>query len=314
MQEALDAIRAAARKQGFTERDLHITGPGFDWRQMQGGSANMSLFAERRIFELRMPSAKPGKEGGAAIVDLVGNAGPDMLLLVVAPKLDKASQSTAWVKALDARGGQIQVWPIDQRELPGWIAGRMRNRGLDPEPDAVRMIADRIEGNLLAAQQEIEKLHLLLGKENERVNITAEHVSRAVVNSSRYDVYKLVDAAVSGNAQRALRILGGLHNEGVEPVIVAWALTRELRMLAGLADSLEAGAEAGNAMRKCGVWQNRQGIVRTCVTRHTVKSLQKLLQSAGRTDAAAKGQLGGDPWQLAMDTVLGLAADSACAA
>jgi DNA polymerase-3 subunit delta len=314
VQEALDAIRKAAREQGFTERDLHVTGPGFDWRQMQGGSANMSLFAERRIFELRLATAKPGKDGGAAIIDLIGNAGDDMLVLLVAPKIDKTTMSSAWVKAVDARGGLIQVWPVEQRELPGWIAGRMRARGLDPDQDAVRMIADRIEGNLLAAQQEIEKLHLLLGKDAERVKVTAEHVSRAVVNSSRYDVYKLVDAAVSGNPRRALTILGGLRNEGVEPVIVAWALTRELRMLAGLADSLQAGAEPGTAMRKCGVWSNRQGIVRACVGRHSVTGLQKLLQAAGRTDAAAKGQMPGDPWQLAMDTVLGLADPTMCAA
>lgn len=303
VQEAVDQLRAAARSQGFTERELHVSGPGFDWSQLQAGSANLSLFAERRIIELRLPTGKPGKEGSAAIVDLVGTADADTLIIVIAPKLDRASQATAWVKALDKRGGFLQVWPIGERELPGWIAKRMRDAGLQPAQEAVRMIADRVEGNLLAAQQEIDKLALLHGEGE----ISAADVADAVVNSSRYDVYKLTDAAVAGNARRALKILGGLRNEGVEPVIVAWALTRELRVLAGIRASQDQGADLGSAMRKGGVWQNRQGLVRSCLGRHDTASLYQLLQKAGRTDAAAKGQLAMDPWQLAMETVLGLA-------
>ena len=303
VQEAVDQLRAAARSQGFTERELHVSGPGFDWSMLQTGGANLSLFAEKRIIELRLPTGKPGKEGSAAIVELVAAVNEDTLILVIAPKLDRSSQSTAWVKAIDKCGGFLQVWPVSERELPGWIAKRMRDAGLRPEQDAVRMIADRVEGNLLAAQQEIEKLCLLHGEGE----ITLEDVANAVVNSSRYDVYKLTDAAVAGNARRALKILGGLRNEGVEPVIVAWALTRELRVLAGIRSSQDRGVDLGTAMRKSGVWQNRQGLVRSCIGRHDTEGFYRLLQKAGQTDAAAKGQLPVDPWQLAMETVLGLA-------
>ena len=304
VQEAVDQLRAAARRQGFTERELHVSGQGFDWSMLKTGGANLSLFAEKRIIELRVPTGKPGKEGSAAIVDLVATANEDTLILVTAPKLDRSSQSAAWVKAIDKCGGFLQIWPVSERDLPGWIAKRMRDAGLRPEKEAVRMIADRVEGNLLAAQQEIEKLCLL----HSDGEITLEDVADAVVNSSRYDVYKLTDAAVAGNAPRALKILGGLRNEGVEPVIVAWALTRELRMLAGIRASQDRGVDLGTAMRKSGVWQNRQGLVRSCIGRHDTAGLYRLLQKAGQTDAAAKGQLAGDPWQLAMETVLGLAA------
>lgn len=304
VQESADQVRAAARQRGFSERELHVSGPGFDWSMLTTGSANLSLFAEKRIIELRVPTGKPGKEGSSAIVDLVGSADGDTLIIVVAPKLERSSQSSAWVKAIDQRGAFLQIWPISERDLPGWIAKRMRSAGLQPAADAVRVIADRVEGNLLAAQQEIDKLCLLHGEGE----ISAEEVADAVVNSSRYDVYKLADAAVAGNSRRALKILGGLRNEGVEPVIVAWALTRELRVLAGIRASQDRGVDLGTAMRKSGVWQNRQGLVRSCVGRHDTAGLYRLLQKAGQTDAAAKGQLAADPWQLAMETVLGIAA------
>jgi DNA polymerase-3 subunit delta len=309
VQEAVDQLRAAARSQGFTERELHVSGPGFDWSMLMTGGANLSLFAEKRIIELRLPTGKPGKEGSAAIVDLVAAANEDTLILVIAPKLDRSTQSAAWVKAIDKVGGFLQVWPVSERDLPGWIAKRMRDAGLRPEKEAVHMIADRVEGNLLAAQQEIEKLCLLHGDGE----VTAEDVANAVVDSSRYDVYKLTDAAVAGNARRALKILGGLRNEGVEPVIVAWALTRELRVLAGIRAGQDRGVDLGTAMRKSGVWQNRQGLIRACIGRHDTAGLYRLLQKAGQTDAAAKGQLAGDPWQLAMETVLGLASSGGSA-
>jgi DNA polymerase-3 subunit delta len=233
--EALDAIRAAARKQGFTSRDLHVATTGFDWSQLRDSGANLSLFAEKRIIELRVPTGKPGRAGSQAIADFVDVTDSDLLFIVVAPKLDRNSQSAKWVKALEGKGVSIPVWPIGLRELPGWIAERMRSTGLQPDRDAVKLIADRVEGNLLAAGQEIEKLRLLLGEGK----VTADDVGDAVANSSRYDVFKLVDAALGGDAKRALRILSGLRAEGIEPVIVVWALTRELRTLALLTDSAQ---------------------------------------------------------------------------
>ena len=301
--EALDEVRKAAREGGFETRELHVAAAGFDWNQLTASTGNMSLFAERRIVELRLPTGKPGRNGGQAIVDLVEQAGPELLFIVTAPKLDRSAAASKWAKAIEKKGVALQVWPIGLRELPGWIANRMRQAGLQPDRDAVALIADRVEGNLLAAGQEIEKLRLLLGEGK----VTAADVNEAVANSSRYDVYKLADAALAGDAQRAVRILGGLKAEGVEPVIVMWSLTRELRTLATLDDAVRQGTDLGSAMQVARVWNNRQGLVRSCISRHQHGDFHRMLKASGRADAAAKGQRYGDPWQMAADIVVGMA-------
>ncbi len=308
--EAVDEIRSSARQRGFGARELHVASAGFDWAELTGSSANLSLFAEKRIVELRLPTGKPGRQGGASIVDLLDNAGDDLLVLGSAPKLDRSSAASKWVKAFESHGALVQVWPVDLRELPSWITQRMRRAGLKPDRTAVRLIADRVEGNLLAADQEIEKLRLLHGEGE----VTGDDVNKVVANSSRYDVYKLADAAVGGDAKRAIRILDGIRAEGVEPVIVVWALTRELRVLGKLADRVQSGVELGSALQKSGVWRNRQSIVRSCVARHRLDDFYQLVKLARRADAAAKGQSGEDAWQLATNIVLGLAMGSAKAA
>ncbi|MGB5345406.1 MAG: DNA polymerase III subunit delta [Woeseia sp.] len=310
VQEALDAIRAAARAAGFATRDLFIAERGFDWNEFGAAGGNLSLFSERRIIELRLPTGKPGKEGGAAIANMVKQLDKDLLLIVIAPKLDKRTTSSGWAGAVSAAGAQVEVWPVDRRELPAWLQSRMQAIGLQPDRDAVRLIADRVENNLLAAQQEIEKLRLLLGEGK----VTAEHVQRAVADSSRFDVYKLVDAALAGDARRALRILHGVQAEGVDAVIVMWALTREVRTLVRLADYTEARVDLSAAMRKCGVWQNRQSLVRACVGRHRRSDFYRLLKALRLADAASKGQMAGDPWQLATEIIVALAAGELAAA
>ena len=303
VQEALDVIRGEARAQGFGSRELFIASTGFDWADLKSAAGNLSLFAEKRIVELRLPTGKPGVKGGATIVEMAVQAGDDLLFVVSAPKLDRSSAASKWAKALEGAGGHTQIWPLSLRELPAWIDARMKNAGLQPERDAVQLIADRVEGNLLAAQQEIEKLRLLHGEGP----ITAPDVDTAVADSSRFDVYKLVDAAVAGDAARAVRILAGIRTEGIDAVIVLWALTRELRTLAKLADSIQAGTDLSSGLRKAGVWQNRQGLVRACIGRHQAADFYGLIKLARRADAAAKGQLRADPWQLATQIVLGLA-------
>jgi DNA polymerase-3 subunit delta len=300
--EALDSIRATAREQGFSAREVHVAATGFDWNHLRASGGNLSLFAEKRILELRLPTGKPGRTGGQAIVDMVEQAGPDLLFIVSAPKLDRSGSSSKWAKSIEAAGVTVPVWPIDLRELPGWIAARMRREGLDPDRGAVNLIADRVEGNLLAASQEIEKLRLLHGEGK----VSADDVSNAVANSSRYDVYKLADAALGGDAKRSLRILAGLRAEGVEPVIVMWSLTRELRTLARLDDFIRQGQDLSSGMQKAGVWRNRQGLFRSCVGRHQHGDFHRLLKLARKADAAAKGQLRVDPWQLATEIILGL--------
>jgi len=302
-QEALDAIRAGARQRGFGAREVHVATAGFDWGELAAAAGSLSLFAEKRIIELRLPTGKPGRDGSAAIVDLMQRTGDDLLILIEAPKLDRSGTSAKWVKAIEAVGAHLQVWPVGARELPAWIGARMRMLGLKPDRDAVRLLVDRVEGNLLAANQEIEKLRLLLGEGE----VSGMDVENAVADSSRFDVYKLTDAALEGQAARAIRMLGRLRAEGVEPVIVVWALTRELRTLARIADSVEAGTDLGVALQKAGVWRTRQGMVRSCVARHTPAHFYRMLQIARRADAAAKGQAALDPWQLATEIVFGLA-------
>ncbi|MEM8682779.1 MAG: DNA polymerase III subunit delta [Pseudomonadota bacterium] len=303
--EALDAVRAAAKNRGFLSRDLHVATAGFDWNQLFQSGANMSLFAEKRLIELRLPTGKPGRSGGQAIVDLLGQLDDELMLVVIAPKLDRSTQNTNWVKSLDAAGVSMPVWPVEARDLPGWISARGRAAGLQLDTEAVRMIAGRVEGNLLAAAQEIEKLRLLLGEGQ----ISAEQVSGAVADSSRFDVFKLADAALAGRSDRAARILYGLQHEGTSIVIVIWSLAKEIRTLFSLAEAVRRREDLGSAMRKHGVWQQRQALLRHALGRHSTDSLGALLVDAARADAAAKGQRRADPWQLAMNLVFGLASE-----
>jgi DNA polymerase-3 subunit delta len=302
VEEALDEIRAAARAEGFASRESQVAMAGFNWSELAAAGANLSLFADRRLLELRLPTGKPGRDGSAAICEFVERLNPDTLLVVITPKLDKGNRNAKWVKVLTAEGAHLPVWEVELRDLPGWIAQRMRRAGLQPDRDAIAMVADRVEGNLLAANQEIEKLRMILGEGK----VSGDDVGKAVANSSRYDVYKLVDAAVGGNARRTMKILNGLRGEGVEPVIVMWAITRELRTLAQLADGVRRNMDLGAAMKKAWVWQNRQAMVRACVGRHAYTEFYRLLKLAGRADAAAKGQAAGDPWQLAAEILIDL--------
>ncbi len=302
VEEALDEIRAAAREQGFTSRESQVAMSNFNWSELAAIGSNLSLFAERRVIELRLPTGKPGRDGSAAICEFVERLGDELLLIVITPRLDKNNSNAKWVKTLSAKGIFLPIWPVELRELPRWIADRMRRAGLDPDREAVAMIVDRVEGNLLAARQEIEKLRMILGEGP----VTGEDVSTAVANSSRYDVYKLVDAAVSGDAQRAMKILNGLRGEGTEPVMVIWALTRELRTLVRLADTVRQNSDLGAAMNAARVWKKRQAMIRACIGRHRHTDFYRLLKATGRADAAAKGQAAGDPWQLGADIVVSL--------
>ena len=310
VQEALDAIRSAAKERGFATRDLHVANRGFDWAELTTSSSNLSLFSEKKIVELRLPTGKPGREGSACIADLATRQSPDTLFIAVAPKLDRRGGGAKWVKALESAGVVLEIWPVNQRELPGWIAERMRQCGLRPDREAIRLVADRVEGNLLAARQEIEKLRLLCGEGP----VSVADVEAAVADSSRFDVYKLVDAAVGGDAPRALRILENVRSEGIEPPIVIWALTRELRTLVSLAEMIQSGTDLSAAMQRSGVWRSRQGLVRNCVSRHRTDDLYRLMKTARRADGAAKGQMAGDPWQLFAEIVIGIATNQARAA
>ena len=298
--EAADAVRRSARDQGYSEREIHVAERGFDWDSLLAGANSLSLFAERRIIEIRLPTGKPGDKGGRALVALAGNPPPDTVLLVIAPKLDKRALAAAWAKALDKAGCVVQVWPVDSARLPAWIGARMRGAGLVPDREATQLLTERVEGNLLAAQQEIDKLVLLHGEGP----VDVEAVRESVADSSHYDVFQLVDAALTGKTRRALKILGGLRGEGVEPILVSWALARELRGLESMAWELGRGARPEKVMAR--VWQKRKPIVAGALKRLDVASIQALLVALATTDQIIKGARRGRPWDELQRVVAGL--------
>ena len=295
-QEAGDAIRSVARQQGFGERQVFSVEASFDWGQLYEAGASLSLFAEKRLIELRIPSGKPGDKGAAALLDYLSRPAEDTLLLITLPKLDGNSQKTKWAKALiDGPAAQfIQIWPVDAQQLPNWVRQRLAQAGLTASPHAVEMICARVEGNLLAAAQEIEKLKLLA----EGNQIDAETVQAAVADSARFDVFGLIDAALNGEAAHTLRILDGLRGEGVEAPVILWALARELRQLATLAWQYEQGIPLERAFSQCRppVWDKRRPLISRALQRHSAERWGHLLLDAQRIDAQIKGQAPGSAW------------------
>ncbi|MDH0302371.1 MULTISPECIES: DNA polymerase III subunit delta [unclassified Pseudomonas] len=295
-QEAADAIRGAARQQGHDERQVFSADANFDWGNLLLAGASLSLFAQRRLLELRLPSGKPGDKGAAALIEYCANPAEDTLLLISLPKLDGSAQKTKWGKALieGAHCQFIQIWPVDAQQLPQWINQRLSQAGLSAQRDAVDLIAARVEGNLLAAAQEIEKLKLLADGNQ----ITVDTVQAAVADSARFDVFGLVDAILNGEAAHALRMLEGLRGEGVEPPVILWALARELRLLAGLAQQFSQGVPLDKAFSQARppVWDKRRPLVSKALQRLSAQRWAALLQDAQRIDAQIKGQAEGSPW------------------
>ncbi len=263
----------------------------------------MASAGERRLVELRLPSGKPGAEGGKVLAAWCENPPPDTLLLIIAGKLDKAQQSSRWFKAIDVAGAVIQVWPVEAAALPAWIARRMQARDMQPTPEAVALLAERVEGNLLAADQELEKLRLLTGGGP----VDADQVAAAVSDSARYDVFGLVDAALAGDAARAARMLFGLRGEGVAANLVLWALTRELRALAAMSRALAAGQPQAAVFKAHRVWDKRKGPVQAALRRHPARRWQALLWQAGELERVVKGQASGSPWEELLQLTLKIA-------
>jgi DNA polymerase III subunit delta len=298
-EEAADAIRAAARARAYSDREVLFAERGFDWNQLSNAGANLSLFASKRLLEVRLPSGKPGDEGAEALATYAKDPAPDLVLLVISAKLERGGGR--WAEALEKAGVLVNVWPVEARNLPDWIGRRMKNLGLIPSPEALALIAGRVEGNLLAAAQEVEKLLLLHGP-----GPVDELAARQVVaDSARYDPYTLVDAALAGDSRRTVHILRGLEEEGTEPTFILWALTREIRSLTGLAWDIRGGMAAQQALAK--VWEKRRRLVQKALNRHPLKTWQLLLVSAARADRVLKGQAPGRPWDELLNLCVGLA-------
>lgn len=303
IQEACDAIRAAARKQGFGERELYHADNSFDWGQVLSAANSLSLFAEKKIIELRLPSGKPGDKGGKVLQEYARSPSPDNLFLLVTEKLDGAAQKSKWFKAIEDAGTHIQVWPIVAGNLPRWIGQRLQQAGLQADSDAIALLASRIEGNLLAAAQEIEKLKLIA----EGGYISYELMASAVADSARYDVFGLADKALQGDARAAVKTLQGLKTEGTEPITILWAITRDIRTLIQIAQSVAQGKQFEAAAKQCGVWDKRQPLVRAALNRLRPAQLQQLLRKANGIDRAIKGMRNAEPWDELLDLLLNIA-------
>ncbi|UCB54723.1 MAG: DNA polymerase III subunit delta [Thiotrichales bacterium] len=287
--ESSDAVRAACRQQDYSEREVFDVDTSFDWQLLRDEANSLSLFSSRRILELRIPSAKPGREGGQALKDYAANPPEDTVLLITTGKLDAAQKKTAWFKALDQVGVVMQCWPVGADRLPAWIKQRFQSKGMQASREVVDYVCQRVEGNLLAAAQEIDKLHLLVGPGA----VDLDSVRDAVADSSRFSVFELADSALAGDQARVIRILHGLRAEGVEPVLVTWALAKEVRLLAAVSANR---ASADYALKQAGVWQNRMALFKSCLARHTAASFNHCLQRCARIDGITKGQQTGNVW------------------
>ncbi|GAB3366567.1 MULTISPECIES: DNA polymerase III subunit delta [Giesbergeria] len=304
-QEAADTVRAAARAQGYTERSTFtVAGAHFDWSAVLAAGGSLSLFADKQIIEIRIPSGKPGKEGSAALQQLaeaaVGNEGA--LTLVLLPRLDKATKTGAWFAALESHGVTVQIDPVERAALPQWIAQRLAAQSqqvVDGEEGqrTLAFFADRVEGNLLAAHQEIQKLALLYPPGQ----LHWEQVEAAVLNVARYDVFKLSEAVLSGQLLRVQRMLDGLEAEGEAAVLVHWALAEDIRTLKRVKDAVTAGRPLPMALREQRVWGAKERLFERIVPRTTDAALARLLQSAHKVDGIVKGLSVPDwpqqPWQ-----------------
>ena len=286
--EAADAIREKARRAGYAEREVFFIDRSFDWNALRTAGQSLSLFATRRILEVKMPSGKAGVDGAKALVDLITRPPPDTLLLLVTDQLDRDALKAAWVAAIDDQGGWVQVRPVKISELPRWIAARMTRLGLKADNDAAQLLAERVEGNLLAAHQEIEKLALL--HPGGRIDQAA--VAQAVAMSARYDIFQLSDAALDGDAARALRVLAGLRSEGTEAPLVLWTLARELRALW----QGQMRARSGESASQPPAWTRPSPALAKAQRRAASLPLDRLLRDCASIDRMIKGQACGDPW------------------
>ena len=297
VQEFADALRGAARAEGFTERQVFtVAGAHFDWSEVLASSGARSLFGDKQMVEIRVPSGKPGKEGAAALQQLAQASQGDTstLILVLLPRLDAATTKGAWFGALESYGVSVKFEPVDRRNLPGWIAQRLQVQGQrvaagEEGQRTLQFFAERVEGNLLAAHQEIQKLGLLYGTGDAGGELSFAQVENAVLNVARYDVFKLSEAVLAGNAVRAARMIDGLRAEGESEVLVHWALGEDIRSLKRVRDALNAGQPLPMALRANRVWGAKEKLFERALPHLSDPALAQLLQAAHGVDGIVKG-------------------------
>ena len=309
MMEAMDQLRAAAKKQNFTEREVLLQERGFDWSALLSAGQTMSLFGDKRWVELRIPTGKPGRDGADALKQFAaqiaaqsnGSDGPDTVVCIVLPRLDGKTKTSAWFSALDDVGMAIQIDSLDRSHLPHWIAGRLKRQDQEVEagPEgqrALEFIADQVEGNLIAAHQEILKLGLLypVGK------LSEEQIRSSILKVARYNVFELTEAMLAGDLARLNRMLDGLKGEGEPLVLILWSVTEELRILSKLKAASDAGESVQNLMRANRIWGNKERLYPAALRRVQPLKLRRAMQVAAGLDRQVKGlhaaELPADPW------------------
>jgi DNA polymerase-3 subunit delta len=294
VQEACDAIRAAAVAQGHGERQVFTVETGFDWDALYASGQSLSLFAEKRFIELRVPTGKPGEAGSRAIAELCENLPTDTRWLVTAGKLERAAREAKWVKAIDKAGAIVPVYALDAVAWPAWVTRRAMSANLKIKPGVAQLLTHHFEGNTLACAQEIEKLSLLFGPGSE---LGVDDIEGVLCDNARFSVFALADGCLAGEAARARRILESLKTDGTEPVLVLWALTREIRELATMAAELAQGGTLAEILESHRVWTKRKPSVSQALKRLPPAAWPQLLQRAARVDRVIKGRLRGSAWR-----------------
>jgi len=294
--EAADAIRAAARNEGCSEREVLIADTGFKWAELRNSAQGMSLFSTRKLLDLRIPTGKPGIEGAQALQDYCQQLNADTVTLISLPRLDAATMKTKWFSALTEQGVVIAADEIALNELPLWIAGRLKRQNQSADTDTLSFLAQRVEGNLLAAFQEIQKLALLFPEGQ----LSFEQVKDAVMDVARYDVFKLSEAMLAGDAARFVHILEGLRAEGTATVLILWALAEDIRTMAKVSRAMQHNGNLAGALRDARVWGVRQKLVERAVRRYTPAFAERALRQAAQIDKLVKGLRSGDVWDELM--------------
>lgn len=302
--EATDSIRKCAKTHGYIEREVVFAEPDFDWRELQGACNNLSLFAQHRLIELRLPTGKPGAEGSETLVAFAKNPPADILLLVQAGKLDKKGINSAWVKAVDQAGVVIQVWPLSTSQTEAWIDRRLRERGMIPDKEIVRLLTARVEGNLLAANQEIDKLHLLYGEGP----LDTAAILEAVADSARFNIFDLADAALAGEVERSVKILSGLRAEDVTTPLILWSLAEQVRELLPMSYELTKGQPIAKVTHS--VWQRRKPVIQRALNRQPYPVWCQLLRRCAHADRIIKGTDKDREWDELLQLALGICGQS----
>jgi DNA polymerase III subunit delta len=305
--EAADKIRRAARAHGYSERDVLTVERNFKWGELLAANQAMSLFGDKKLIELRIPGGKPGKDGSAALQGYAKDLNPDNLTLITLPKLDWQTAKAAWVASLQQAAVYVEIPNVERPALPGWIGMRLSSQQQSADRQSLDFIADRVEGNLLAAHQEIQKLGLLY----EPGKLSFEQVHDAVLNVARYDVFKLSEAMLAGDPARLVRMLEGLKGEGEALPLVLWAVSEEIRTLLKLKAGMAQGRPLGALLKEYRIWGPRERMMEPALRRIALPTLEAAMQEAAQVDRMVKGlrakQFAGDAWDAMLQLALRVA-------